>query len=88
MTYTENCTRAYLVKRVPSHVAASQRLIVTEDNRVVLSIGLVTALFQPLLVGRQLGWKSSYVPTVHVEVRLTVDYPLGQLFSAATYNEK
>lgn len=65
------------MKRVTSHVAASQRLIVAEHNRVVLSIGLVTALFQPRLVGRQLGWKSSYVPTVHVEIRLAVDYPFG-----------
>lgn len=60
---------AHLVQRVLPHVAPRQRLIVGEDDRVVLGVGLVAPLPDPAVVvgegaveppeGQGKGWWAS-----------------------------
>lgn len=69
---------------VSPHVASCQWLIVWEDNRVVLGIGLMAALSDPAGVVRERVMETPDVIAVHVLLWAPVHNPMGQLLSTAT----
>lgn len=63
------------MKRILSEIPASQRLIVGEDDAVVLRVALVTSFHRPIVRFLLLRCEASDIIGKHVQIRAVVYYP-------------